>query len=366
MCHEVDLCITSLLIYILYSTREWPIALDMACNKALSVVACTFEFTNMATEDYHILTSDSPLEGLYSPFVAVYHNGHRVQYEGLIGFRLPPRKQDFQLIKAGQVISATVQISDAFTFGSDGLYIIRYNKPLKFITREEMEYEAYVSGSTSRIKRVRVSEIRKSVYINLMDTHLLIHPVRIEAEQEPDTIVHIDDCGSAQYIGGTTQQQSDTTNAHKLLCGKLQKAYGAVGDNDPYKTWFGAYDGGRATKVKDIYKKCKDGLTNNAVTYDFKNGLEICKKNNWQAFTEDDSKTVWLCGPYGYDDLTTYCTKDESYSKEDTLAHEWSHAFGHTDDYGEYGADYAKELAKKDPSTAIDNADNYAFYYCYN
>ena len=353
------------MIYILH-LREWPIATDMACSKALSVVACTFEFTNMAAEDYYILTSDSPLEGLYSPFVAVYHNGRRVQYEGLIGFRLPPRKQDFQLIKAGQVISATVQISDAFTFGSDGLYIIKYNKPLKFITRKEMEYEAYVSSITSKIEQVRVSEIKESVYINLIDTHLITRPVRMEAVETPDSIVHIDSCGSAQYIGGTSQQQSDTTNAHKLLCNKLDEAYNAVGNNDLYKTWFGAYDGGRATTVKNIYKKIKDGLTNTAVTYDFKNGLEICKARNWQAFTEDDSDTVWLCGPQGYDSRPTYCKTDGSYSKEDTLVHEWSHAFGHTDDYADgYGAENCMNLAKKDPTEAIDNADNYAYYYCY-
>ncbi|XP_019850269.1 PREDICTED: uncharacterized protein LOC109581005 [Amphimedon queenslandica] len=368
--------IASLICLVTYLTctcamREWPIAIDMACSKALSVVACTFEFTNMAAEDYYILTSDSPLEGLYSPFVAVYHNGRHVQYEGLIGFRLPPRKQDFQLIKAGQVISATVQISDAFTFGSDGLYTIRYNKPLKFITGKEMEYEAYVSGITSRIERVRVSEVRESVYIDLMDTHLLTRPVRMEAvlsAQKPDHIVHIDSCGSAQYIGGTSQQQSDTTKAHKLLCDKLQKAYDAVGNNDLYKTWFGIYDGGRATTVKSIYKKSKDGLTNTDVTYDFKNGLDICKARNWRAFTYDDSKTVWLCGPYGYDSITTYCTTNGAYSKEHVLAHEWSHAFGHTNDYADgYGAENCKNLAKKNPPTeAIDNADNYAFYYCYN
>ncbi|XP_019850270.1 PREDICTED: uncharacterized protein LOC109581006 [Amphimedon queenslandica] len=359
--------IASLICLVTYLTstcamREWPIAIDMACNKALSVVACTFEFTNMAAEDYYILTSDSPLEGLYSPFVAVYHNGRRVQYEGLIGFRLPPRKQDFQFIKAGQVISATVQISDAFTFGSDGLYIIKYNKPLKFITREEMEYEAYVA---SRIKRVRVSEVRESVYINLMDTHLITRPVRMEAvlsAQEPDHIVHIDSCGSAQYIGGTSQQQSDTTDAHKLLCDKLQKAYDAVGNNDLYKTWFGIYNGGRAATVKSIYKKCKDGLTNNDVTYDFKNGLETCEGRNWIAYTKLGTRTVYLCGPYGYDKAPIGCTT-RSISKEDTLVHEWSHAFGYTDDI-KYGTSDCQKLAKDDPSKAIHNADNYSYYYC--
>ena len=92
----------------------------MACHKALSVVACSFEFTNVADEDLSspvtLLSKDS-----FSPFIAVFHKGQHLQYKGLIGFCVPPRKQDFLLIKAGQSVSATIQLSDVFTFSTDGL-----------------------------------------------------------------------------------------------------------------------------------------------------------------------------------------------------------------------------------------------------
>ena len=358
MCHEVDLCITSLLIYILYSTREWPIALDMACNKALSSVACTFEFTNMATEDYHILTSDSPLEGLYSPFVAVYHNGRRVQYEGLIGFRLAPRKQDFQLIKAGQVISVTVQISDAFTFGSDGLYIIRYNKPLRFITRKEMDLQV----EANNIKQMAQVEVSESISIYLEDTHLLQHPVK-PVTSKPDRIVHVESCNTANFIGGTETQQNNTRDAHVRLCNGFINARAAVGDNTRTTTWFGAYDAGRATTARNALQKCSDGLRDNAVTYDFVNGKKICNsKRRVIAFTRGGSTTVWLCGSNGYDATKQFCNAARS-SKERILAHEWSHAFSRTKDYA-YRPANCQALARDNPAQALDNADSYALFYC--
>ena len=277
-----------------------------------------------------------------------------MQYEGLIGYRLPPRKEDFQLIKAGQVISATVQISDAFTFASDGLYIMRYNKPLKFITRKEMD----VQVEANNIKQMKVS---KSLAINLEGTHLLNRPVKPKPSK-PDYTVYIESCTSANYIGGTDTQKSDTTDAHKLLCDKIQKARDDISDNELYRTWFGTYTAARADDVMAVYVNTKNGLTNNNVTYDFTNGLPLCKEKNWMAYTSFGTTTVYLCGPYGYDGATKLCSTT-AISKEDTLVHEWTHAFADTTDHI-YGADNCKNLARTDPDKAIENGDNYSFHYC--
>ena len=326
----------------------------MACSKALSVVACSFEFTNVADEDLYILKYDTPLEGLFSPFVAVYQEGHLVQYEGLIGYRLSPRKQDFQLLKAGQSISATVQISDAFTFSSDGLYSIYYAKPLKFIMQDQLNLQAGIG----KIHEAKVSEF---VFIYLEDTRSLIRPAKPEAAK-PDETVYIASCSSASYIGGTKSQKDDTTEAHKLLCNKLQKAKDDVGNNSLTIEWFGAYNSHRADTVESVYLNTKNYLTRNVVTYDFTNGLVTCAAKNWMAYTSHGSKTVYLCGPHGYDGATKLCSTTEI-SKEDTLVHEWTHASVGTKDY-KYGTDKCKQLAKDDPAKAIDNADNYAFHYC--
>ena len=324
----------------------------MACHKALSVVACSFEFTNVADEDYYILTSDTPLEGVDSPFIAVYHEGHRIEYEGILGFRLPPTKENFLLLKAGQSISATVQISDVFTFSTDGIYNIRYNKPLKFVTSNQMIDAGY-------IQEVSELEVSESVYIYLEDTHSLIHPVR-PSPPKPDYTVHVESCSSANFVGGTATQRSQATAGHKKLCDGFKGAHGRVGNNTETKTWFGKETSTRDSTAKGVLKKCEDGIRGKSVTYDYVNSQSYCKrKPGVIAYTYKGVTTVYLCD--GFNNLAQYCGSKTS--KERVQAHEWAHAFGYTTDH-KYRPTDCKQLAKDDPAKALDNADNYALFYC--
>ena len=324
----------------------------MACHKALSVVACSFEFTNVADEDYYILTSDTPLEGVDSPFIAVYHEGHRIEYEGILGFRLPPTKEDFLLLKAGQSISATVQISDVFTFSTDGIYNIRYNKPLKFVTSNQMTDAGY-------IQEVSELEVSESVYIYLEDTHSLIHPVR-PTTPKPVYTVHVESCSSANFVGGTAAQRSRAIAAHKKLCDGFKDAYNRVGNNKATAVWFGRRSMRRDTKAKSVIKKCEDGIRGKSVTYDYVNSQKVCKKKpRVIAYTRHGITTVYLCP--GFDRLAQYCGSRSS--RERVLVHEWAHAFGYTKDH-KYRPAACKQLAKDDPAKALNNADNYALFYC--
>ena len=74
----------------------------MACNKALSTVACSFQFTNIADEDLYLLKRNTPLEGFYSPFLTLSTEGRPVDYEGIIASRIAPTKDEFVLLKAGE------------------------------------------------------------------------------------------------------------------------------------------------------------------------------------------------------------------------------------------------------------------------
>ena len=92
-----------LLLYCIHcSAKEWPISLDMACNKALSTVACSFQFTNVADEDLYLLKRNTPLEGFVSPFLILSIEGRPVPYEGIMVYRIPLTKEEFVLLKAGE------------------------------------------------------------------------------------------------------------------------------------------------------------------------------------------------------------------------------------------------------------------------
>ena len=75
----------------------------MACNKALSTVACSFQFTNIADEDLYLLKRNTPLEEeFFSPFLTLSIEGHPVEYEGVYASRIAPTMDEFVLLKAGE------------------------------------------------------------------------------------------------------------------------------------------------------------------------------------------------------------------------------------------------------------------------
>ncbi|XP_019853821.1 PREDICTED: uncharacterized protein LOC105313278 isoform X2 [Amphimedon queenslandica] len=334
-----------LVTYLTCALSQHPVSLDMACNKALSAVACSFEFTNNGNEDLYLLKRNTPLEGLNSQFVSVSLDGRPLEYEGIIIHRLPPTKDEFVLLKAGESISALVQITDAFSIDTDGLYTVQYSRPLQYLSVNEM--------SEMSTGKLRESIVRESVHIHLEDTSLLSRPKK--EETKANYIVHLEACGSASFVGD--RNNSATLDAHKKLCSGIDKAKGGVGNNKVYVTWFGTYTSGRATKVKEVYQKMRDGIGSKTCTYH--NNGPLCKPN-YYAYTYKGSTTVYLCDVY-YGDPTD-CSKTGE-SKEGTLIHEWAHAFAYIDDVT-YGRTNCKNLAKSNPDDAVRNADTYLYHYC--
>ena len=337
------------------SANDWPISLDMACNKALSAVACTFEFTNKANEDLYLLKSGTPLEGLFSQFLTVSVAGSPVEYEGIFAHRIAPTKDEFVLLKAGESISASVQITDAFSIDTDGLYTVQYSRPLLYLSVNEM--------SELSNGQIRKSSVQESIHIYLEDTRVLLKPRGPEEIGKVDYTVNIESCTSASITGGTAAQNKEILDAHKQLCDGIDRV--TIGNNTLYKKWFGTFTTARETKVKDVYKKMKDGLVGKTVTY--VHGGSYCATNpnwygyTWRASVWPDHNTVHICPPfYPY---PVSCGSPGTYTKEFGLVHEWSHAFGDTHDHI-YGASQSEGLARTDPDKAVENADSFGWHYC--
>ena len=335
---------------------EGPISLDMGCHQALSEVVCTFEFTNNAKRDIHILTHNTPLEGLFSPFVTVLQEGHPVMYEGLFVYHTPPTKDDLVLLKAGRTVSASVEMTSAFSFDSDGLYTIQYSKPLEYLTAGGNRFL-----QSNRFKQMNQLSVSGSASVYLKNTHLLLQPTRLQTplEESIGDIVNIESC-SIKFIGGTSSQRSKITRAHSSICSYAQDVANGIANNDLYKTWFGQYTTTRANKVKSVYQKVKNGFNDFTLTYHMSG--PNCK-SDWAAYTQHGSKTVYIC-QYLHN-IPTDC-QDKSNppdTQEAIVMHEWTHAFGLTNDHT-YGVTNDQQLARNDPDKAIDNADSLERYYC--
>ena len=343
-----------LIHFTLFSAKEQPISVDMACHKALSTVACSFEFTNNANEDLYLLKRDTPLEGLFSPFsITVFLDNNPIHYEGKIAYRLPPTKDDFILLKAGDRISATVRVTDVFRFDADGLYTVRYRKPLQYLSVDEMSLM-----STDDLKESLVDE---SVYIYLENAQLLSKPEEPEAPKI-DYTVHLQDCDSVSITGGD-YKSDDTVAAHRRLCAQINVAKGKIANNDLYKKWFGSYTAARSDETKALYERVGSGLADNNITYD--NMGPRCRLD-WVAYTYITPgrpyTTVYLCKPY-YQYKIDCRGSGTEYTKERIIMHQWAHALGYARNNAD-GSSECQQLAKDDPDKAVDNADSYSFHYC--
>lgn len=330
----------------------------MACSKAISTVVCTFEFTNNGNEDYYLLKYDTPLEGPFSEFVTVSFEGCPLEYQGIFAVRIPPTKESFILVKAGRSISASIQISDFFSFTSYGIYSIRYNKPLQYLSSYKMNLHS--ANGMIPVCRQSVTFDESYAYIYLNNTDSILQP-RIDDDvstAETKYTVNIEACGSATFENFAGLDDAAIIAAHKKMCPNVLKAKNAVGDNELYREWFEpTYTTTRSEKVKDMYQKIYDGLITHGVTY-VRGTSSGCSKG--AAYTSFGSKRVKIC-PVLFK-YPTFCVNDEM-TIEGTLVHEWSHAFGRAKDHAYFPCDNMA-LAKTDPEKAINNADNYALYYC--
>ncbi|XP_019848656.1 PREDICTED: uncharacterized protein LOC100635299 isoform X3 [Amphimedon queenslandica] len=122
------------------ASPESPINVSMSASRGHNgEVLCNFEFTNTADEDYYIGTYSTPLEGIYSSFLTItYQDGTDVQYMGILARRLPPTKKTFKLIKAGETISASVDLTEAYIFDKDGTYTIVFDRTLACLSAKEI------------------------------------------------------------------------------------------------------------------------------------------------------------------------------------------------------------------------------------
>ena len=332
----------------------------MLCYEVQPKVACSFDFTNIANEDYYLLKRNTPLEGMFFPFVAISYNGASVNYEGIVAYRFPPVKNEFVLIKPGESVSAIVHISDAFNFCCDGLYSIRYASPLQLLSQEQME----ITALDAKIHYVNHLEVSESVHIYLKNSHMFIRPsfIKMHLQDADHQMVTIKGCRSASFIGGNQTQRDDVLAAHIKLCSQFGSARKKVQNDAFYKTWFGEYTTKRSNKVKLVLQQCEDGITKDTVTYDM-NGLYCFIPFSYAYYVQGEKAKVHLCALF-HDVQSVTCRKDSNASKEGILAHEWTHCYGGTKDYMTYGEKDNKALARNDPDKAVNHADSYAYYYC--
>lgn len=123
-----------------------------------------------------------------------------------------------------------------------------------------------------------------------------------------------------------------------------------------YETWFGKVGQARLDRVRDIYARTLAFAEARQTLTIECNTPKKCKPSTYAYVYPDTPDVVTFCGAF-FDKKTPARYGD---SRAGTFIHEVTHFFG-TDDH-EYGEVDAKELARKNPDKATDNADNFQYF----
>ena len=290
-----------------------------------------------------------------SDCLTVTRNGKKLEYDGIYMKRSVPGPDQFLTVGAGQTLSSTFQVSDAFDMTKAGVYSIAVDMYLEYV----------VGSATSKpdikrkVRHLSSPAVSFQIVGRSSSKGTLGQKARFLESRKQTKQNGIFDGGVSRksisplppvVTGGTQSLKADTIKAHgdayktiKSFLAAPQTKKGLV------TTWFGA---NQVNNVVIKLQKMTGVLGKETITYTF-DGTHCDAKTF--AYTFKNSREIFLCQLYKQARLTG------TDNKMGILTHELSHAIVSTDDIV-YGQDACRELAQFKPGDAINNADNFEYF----
>ncbi|HET6327584.1 MAG TPA: hypothetical protein VFG04_23070 [Planctomycetaceae bacterium] len=103
---------------------------ELRCEWTAEGLIANVSFKNVSDSDVKLLDrnligGDEATELTWSPFEVMRH-GARVPYAGKLVKRAAPTNADYRVLTPGEVVNATVNISNAYDLSAPGTYRVRY------------------------------------------------------------------------------------------------------------------------------------------------------------------------------------------------------------------------------------------------
>jgi len=314
---------------------------------------------NNGKQDYSVLKWRTPLEGMMSNCLTVTRNGKKLEYDGIYMKRGVPGPDEFLTVAAGQTLSSTFQVSDAFDMTKAGEYSVAVDTYLEYVVGSATS-KPDIKGKIRHLSSPAVSFqiVRGGSSEETLGQKARFHDGRKETKQNGIFDGTFGDWVSRKSVlpktpvikGGSQTLQTNTKNAHDKAY-KTIKSFLAAPQAKKLLvfTWFGINP---VETVATKFQTMIDVLGKDTIMYTFDG--PSCKKGTY-AYTTKYSRSIFLCQLYKQALLTG------SDNKMGILTHELSHALIGTDDRG-YGQSACLDLAKKSPGVAINNADNFEYF----
>ena len=333
------------------STRSNPLRVSLVAAKASDggfLGAVDVAITNTSNHTVRVPRWELPSDFMEAKLFQVSRDGQPVQYEGpMVKFGLP-QARDFVMLRAGETLRTTVDLSGSYDMSRSGDYVVTLSSSLQHASLSNGEMLKHDNGLPMAIQSVplRLWVDGSDVLAKGGDNQIAKRP------GGGGTVVN-----GVSYVGCSTTQ-IDTAGKAVVEARKYSenaKGYlngGTVGPR--YTTWFGAYTSSRYSTVNQNFVSIDAAA-------DQSNGqIKIncgCNQSYYAYVYPTRPYEIFVCRAFWSAPLTG------TDSKAGTLIHEMSHfnVVAGTDDHV-YGQAGAKNLAITDPSKAVDNADNHEYF----
>ena len=324
-----------------------PLSVELKAqtSKSSPGESITWQITNQSSESVYVLRWETPLDGLSRSLFDVSYKGQPVRYMDKLVHWGHPESKDFVKIAPGQTLSAEVNLAASYEMINAGDYTISFDGQLSYMVAADEK-----SGHVEDLGATRVDADAVQLY------SMGRSPGYYQALGAPSGPLEF--TKAAAYASCSSSRQTILASAHSQA--KTYSANSAAYMNagtrgSRYTTWFGSYTSSRYSTVKSHFSKINTALIGSTITYDC-----YCTPSSASAYAyvyPSQPYRIHLCNAFW--SAPTAGTD----SRGGTIIHEMSHftVNGGTGDYA-YGQSSAKSLAKSNPSTAVQNADNHEYF----
>ena len=311
-----------------------PAQLDVQLSTANPVVqgdvdvAVDVAVTNTSDHAVKVLKWQLPSQRLQGPlFRIIKEDGTPASYVGPLIKRAAPRAEDYVHIAAGQTLNFRVELTGAYELGN-GQHTIEY------VAHGRRGNEAVLSSA-------RALQLWTS------------------GRSAPKPVVDSTEglAASITYTGGCTSSEKTTlvsaVNAATNYATSSNSYLSTPVSTQRYVKWFGSFTTSRWNTVNTHYTNIESAFKTKPLTLDCS-----CNDSGTYAYVYPNSPyKIYLCGAFWSAPMTG------TDSKGGTLVHEMSHftVVAGTDDWA-YGQSAAANLARTNPTRAVDNADNHEYF----
>jgi peptidyl-Lys metalloendopeptidase len=297
-----------------------PLKASYSSSDSLNI---RIRYTNVTQQSIRFLKWDTALEGrIDADILAIQGERGFLPYVGREYKRAAPTSADFISLAAGHSLTVTVDVSDGYSLGVKGEYLLGYRST-------DLSAGLLSTGPSVSLRLRDERSVIAFKRTPTTDSCVGNRPTLIDSA-----------VSAAESIA--RRARDDLSNTPISLRSSARR----------YREWFGVYSQGRWNTVQDHFNRINSALSSQVLNF-------ICDDttNAFAYVFPSQPYNIYLGGAFWN------APRTGTDSKAGTIIHELSHftILADTDDVV-YGQSGARSLANSNPSNAVRNADSYEYF----